>query len=66
MCDRSMAMRAAVVALSPVADLAADPMLYNRECMNEWSSACAKPSELRIPYALPVNGNFSNGSSYVN
>jgi hypothetical protein len=29
--------------------------------MKEWSSAYAKPSEQRIPYASPVYGNFSKG-----
>src|SRR5215469_18433925 len=29
--------------------------------MKEWSSAYAKPSEQRFPYASPVYGNFSKG-----
>ena len=70
--DRGMTMPAAVVALSPVADLTlsgdtyftlrdADPILPNPESMKEWSSAYASPSEQRIPYASPVYGNFSKG-----
>src|SRR5262249_23563861 len=70
--DRAMTMPAAVVALSPVTDLTlsgdtyftlrdADPILPNPESMKEWSSAYAKPSEQRIPYASPVYGNFSKG-----
>jgi epsilon-lactone hydrolase len=70
--DRGMAMPAAVVALSPVTDLTlsgdtyftlrdADPILPNPESMKEWSSAYAKPSEQRIPYASPVYANFSKG-----
>lgn len=65
-------MPAAVVALSPVADLTlsgdtyftlrdAHPILPDAESMKEWSSAYAKPSEQRIPYASPVYGNFSKG-----
>jgi len=70
--DRAMTMPVAVVALSPVTDLTlsgetyftlreADPILPNPESMKEWSSAYAKPSEQRFPYASPLYGNFSKG-----
>jgi acetyl esterase/lipase len=69
--DSGIGMPAAVIVLSPWTDIArngdtyytlreADPVLISSS-MKNFADAYADPSDQKIPYVSPVNGNFSKG-----